>query len=160
MQSLVKEKANTCPWVWLRNTRQARSRAVLPRAPPVAGDHAEASAASGRWWDTHRCARACGRPVLSVRQPHPHPHPHLSFRPDSAVAPGGACTPRVSSLLLGDDSFTDNWKLEFWKRSIYLKENRSYLWPPVKYYGNMSANNLLCVICSNANRQQLGHFLW
>lgn len=24
----------------------------------------------------------------------------------------------------------------------------------------MSANNLLCVICSNANRQQLGHFLW
>jgi hypothetical protein len=24
----------------------------------------------------------------------------------------------------------------------------------------MSANNLLCVICSDANRLQLGHFLW
>lgn len=48
----------------------------------------------------------------------------------------------------------------FLKSSIYLKENRSYLLPPVKYYGNMSANNLLCVICSNANKQQLGHFLW
>lgn len=48
----------------------------------------------------------------------------------------------------------------FWKSSIYLKENHSYLLPPVKYYGNMSANNLLRVICSNANKQQLGHFLW
>lgn len=51
----------------------------------------------------------------------------------------------------------------FWKSSVYLKENRSYLLPPVKYYGNMSANNLLCVICSNANKQQLdtsrGEFL-
>lgn len=104
-------------------------------------------------------------------------HPAGGGTPRGAPVPGGARghtrtstwasgltpavqAPRVSSLLLGDESFTDNWKVEFWKRSIYLKENRSYLLPPVKYYGNMSANNLLCVICSNANRQQLGHFLW
>lgn len=83
-------------------------------------------AAPSRWWDTQRCARSWGRPVTSV--PRPHPHQHLSFRPHSRCAGS-----RVSSLLLGDDSFTDNWKLEFWKRSIYLKENRFYLLPPVKY---------------------------
>lgn len=59
-----------------------------------------------------------------------------------------------------DDSFMDNWKLDFGESNIHSKENLSYLWPPVKYYGNMSANNLLCVICPNANKQQLGFFLW
>lgn len=63
-------------------------------------------------------------------------------------------------VLIREASPTDDWELDLWKSSICLKENPSYLLPPVKYYGNRSANNLLCVICSNANKQQLGHFLW
>lgn len=58
-----------------------------------------------------------------------------------APAPSVSSPPRFS--LIPRDSFTDNWKLGFGKSSIYLKEDHSYLLPPVKDYGNMSANNLL-----------------
>lgn len=61
-----------------------------------------------------------------------------------APAPSTSFPPRFS--LIPHDSFTDNWKLGFGKSSIYLKEDHSYLLPPVKDYGNMSANNLFCVI--------------
>lgn len=49
-------------------------------------------------------------------------------------------------VLIQDDPCTDNWKLDFWKSSICLKENGCYLLPPVKDHENMSANNGLCVI--------------
>lgn len=124
--------------------RQERTVLRGPEVNPAGGRGSDVSPAATPCYHTQHLAHALpGRPlaVPPARAPGPQP-------------PG--CPP----LLIEDDSFMGDWKLDFWKHSIYLKENRSYLSPPVKYDGNMSANNLLCVICSNANRQQLGHFLW
>lgn len=40
-----------------------------------------------------------------------------------------------------------------------LEKDHFYSPPRVKHSGNMSVSNLLCVICTNANKQQLPHFL-
>lgn len=125
---------------------------------------------SSRWSDVWRCRHSCFRLVMWPQGPGPAAlthSPSASSTTAGCAVEGralGASASKESFLpvvtLIEDDSFMDNWKLDFWKSNIYLKENLSYLLPPVKYYGNMSANNLLCVICSNANKQQLGYFLW
>ena len=121
-----------------------------------------------RRWENGRWApRRVSHPGAQSPAPtswrRPRGGPHVTH-----TAPGGGLgAPRfrgaLPSNLYPDRRRFLHGQLEagiFWKSSVYLKENRSYLLPPVKYYGNMSANNLLCVICSNANKQQLGHFPW
>lgn len=69
----------------------------------------------------------------------------------------------LTVILIQDDPCTDNWKLDFWKSSICLKENRCYLLPPDKDNENKSANNrfgvMVLMLISNCWDTSHGKFL-